>query len=273
MGCNFCQFMQQIKEEELVKDNNTASKNNNNNSTHNNNDLITNYSNNLKNNNINNINDNEKYILEKLSENKKKKSNFNDFNNNYKLSNELNNIQTYKNNNSKSSIINLPEMETKEIAKKIFNKLNDFRSRPIQFIDDSKKYSLENLFQKAIDIKNIENNKNFTSDNDNEMFIWNEKKYNKLLENNNDISVITKNKYNCDIFKLFLNENDKNNISTEEILFKLLVDNNKEDQEKILLKKYKHCIVTFDVFQQNRIIFFYLLYNKNNQDNNSYSSN
>ena len=144
----------------------------------------------------------------------------------------------------------------------------------MQFIDDSKKYSLEDLFNKASDIKLEENNKNFTNKND-ELFFWSDDKYNEVIKNNGDISAITKEKYNCDIFKLCLDENEKINITSEEIIFKLLQSNNREDQEKILLKKYKHLIVIFNTQQQTkREIIFYLLYYKNNDDNNnSLSSN
>ena len=143
----------------------------------------------------------------------------------------------------------------------------------MEFINDSKNYSLEDLFNKANDIKLEENNKNFNNKND-ELFIWSDDKYNEVIKNNGDISVITKDKYDYDIFKLYLDENEKNNITSEEIIFKLLQSNNKEDQEKILLKKYKHLIVIFDTQQLNKVITFYLLYYKNNYDNNnSLSSN
>lgn len=137
--------------------------------------------------------------------------------------------------------INNPSMSPSELSKTIFNKLNEIRFNPLLFTKSAKEHGLEEIILKANSLKNKP-----------ELAIWSESKYNIL--SNFDIKdtafpLLTKNKYKATVYKHISN---KPNI--DGVVWDLLASSKKEDQERILIKNYHHCIVSaFKTYEKGDI--------------------
>lgn len=127
--------------------------------------------------------------------------------------------------------ISKPVVNPYELSKSIFNKLNEIRFNPVVFKDIAKQYGLDNIIHKANKLINKP-----------EPIIWSESKYN-ILSNfdikDTAIPLLTKNKYEATVYKHTTN---KQNI--DEIVWNIIASLNTEEQQKIIIKNYHHCIVS-----------------------------
>ena len=138
-----------------------------------------------------------------------------------------------------------------EISKLIFDKINDIRFRPEEYLEDATKRGLSKPFQ--ITIAHI-NQTSMRPD----MFIWSDKKYNLLKAN--DINGLCKDKYKHDAFFVKFKPTNISMVSSDEIVWQLIESYDNDDRLKIIKNEYSHCVISAVLIQNGLDVHFVFLY-------------
>lgn len=135
-----------------------------------------------------------------------------------------------------SNIISLNnKMSVLDISKLIFNKINDMRFRPEEYLNEAKQRSCKSVFEQSI---NIIKNTGIRP----MLFLWSDNKYNLLV--NHDINSLCKNKYNHDDFFVSIDSGNINTLTSDDVIWKMLDNYDSEDQSLFFLKNYNHLVVS-----------------------------
>lgn len=126
-------------------------------------------------------------------------------------------------------------MSILDISKLIFDKINDMRFRPEEYVNEAKQTRYKSLFEESI--KNIKKNGVRPS-----LFLWSDNKYNLLV--NHDINSLCKNKYNHDDFYVIIDYDNISTLTSEDVIWKMLDNYDNEDRSMLLMKNYSHLVVS-----------------------------
>lgn len=140
-----------------------------------------------------------------------------------------------------------------EISKIIFDKVNDFRFRPDEYLGEAETKGVADAFNKSIN--EIERTGIRP-----ELFIWSDKKYNLLV--NGDIEKLCKDKYAHDDFVISIDVSHVNKITSDEVVWNIITNSNKNQQNNFLMKEYVYCAVSSVISNISLKVVCIFLYRK-----------
>ena len=164
---------------------------------------------------------------------------------------DINSKEALKFSTLQTNSFDLSQVSEVEISKLIFDKINDIRFRPEEYLQEATKRGLSKPFQTTIDHINQTSMRP-------DMFIWSDKKYNLLKAN--DINGICKDKYKHDAFFVKFKPNNISMVSSDEIVWQLIESYDNDDRLKIIKKEYSHCVISAVLIQNGLDVHFVFLY-------------
>lgn len=146
-------------------------------------------------------------------------------------------------------------MSVLEISKLIFDKINDMRFRPEEYVNEAKQKRYKSIFEEA-------KNRMEKTGARQSLFLWSDDKYNLLMEN--DINSLCKNKYNHDDFFVIIDNENISTYATEDVIWKMLDNYDSENLSNFFLKNYNHLVVSSTKNEKELYVTVLFLY-KNNE--------
>ena len=156
-----------------------------------------------------------------------------EFTNEYDAYNDYNeNINISK---MQCNSIDLENSSSYEISKIIFDKVNDFRFRPDEYLGEAESKGVEDAFKKSIEEIDRTGIRP-------ELFIWSDKKYNLLA--NKEMDKLCKEKYAHDDYVISFDVSNVNKITSDEIVWNIIQSIDKCKQFDFLMKEYCSCAIS-----------------------------
>ena len=144
-----------------------------------------------------------------------------------------------------STRFSLTKINSLDLSRSIFDKINDIRFRPDEYVNDASTWNCSHLIEDIV----MKVNK---GEQRLELFLWSDKKYKLLI--NRDINLICKDKYMHEEFEVSVNYVDEGNVKIDDIVWKMAAKIYEDEKENIFDVKYKRCIVNAENDDKNKCI-------------------
>lgn len=133
-----------------------------------------------------------------------------------------------------SSRFSLSKINSLELSRSIFDKINDIRFRPDEYENEAKKWKCFHLIETIV--ANVNNGGQRM-----ELFLWSDKRYDLLI--NRDINMLCKEKYMHEEYEERISYEEEGNVKVDDIVWEMALKVYEDEKENIFDTKYKRCVI------------------------------